>query len=315
MTPSPSTDQLQKDLASLRNESARLRQEVGKLSEGLTGLRKEIGSVRQSLGQLTESQSLINKEIQMLREVAESDGPGVAVPVPADRNHPTDSEIRKHVLYHLYRTACWAGKHTSEEYLFKGHMAKVDRTHIWEVLKKLRADELLMPHGKSAEEQFSLNPKKSAQIYTELGIPPRNTITRNGIDKKPESKTISCNGTNREPDPGSMFVERGTFENTVRNLRERVESEENSVSELSRNMAQQSCALASLTERVDSLEATLAPQTQNHGLVEPETRTNASQNTEVKARERSDLTALALTGETTSPGRPQEPGKPAVGGG
>ena len=84
----------------------------------------------------------------------------------------TIKEIKKRILIKLVRWRKWGGAHT--ENIIGGLPAHLKGAKITkQALKELEKGGLILPAMKTGETHYSLNPRKKAEIYRFLGIPPR----------------------------------------------------------------------------------------------------------------------------------------------
>jgi hypothetical protein len=261
---------------------AALTEEMRRFTDGLARLQTAVKDARSETGTLTgEVRSLASRVARLDRAVPkglqqDSDQSSASKPVPADPANPTSEEIRRHILYQLYRTDCWNGKHTSREHLRRGYMSRVEQRRVWEVIQQLQSEGALIPHGKSPDEHYSLNPQVAQRIYRELGISQRTSTAETG--QSPPSEDPSASIARAECRQLPTFVEVGRFENTARSLRTSIEEVGRAASGLSERLAGQSrafnevgsrveCRISLLEGRLEALEQ--RPNAQNTGLTAP----------------------------------------------
>lgn len=235
---------------------ARLKEEMGGLTAGLARLQTAVKDARSETGAvIAEVRSLASRFARLERAVPREsqqgwNQPSASKPVPADPANPTTEEIRRHILYQLHRADCWNGKHTSGEHLCRGYMSRVEQRRVREVIQKLQSEGALVPHGKSPDEHYSLNPQAAQRIYRELGISQRTSPARGN----PRTPLEDPAPTNARPECGQLptFVEVGRFENSIRSLRTSIEECGREASYLSERLLGQSRACNEVSSRLES---------------------------------------------------------------
>jgi hypothetical protein len=243
-TPHPNSD-----LSIVRRETRRLGEELMRLQIALADARKDSAAAKQAVSALASKLTKLERASQSAGN-ADDPRPSAIKPVPLNADKPDPREVRRHVLYELYKKGCWSGKHTSGEHLRRGYLQKVERRLVWEVIHQLRSEGLLAAHGKSAEEHFSLNPARANEIYEELGIPPRDTRTEQP-ESDIEASSDKTDGRNGRSGEG---VSKGTFQHTVDSIRDRIEALEAGSSAHAREEFRLETQLRDLLARFETLE-------------------------------------------------------------
>lgn len=242
----------------IRGEIGRLSNDLVEVSSKTDMTRKEVSGLKGELGQLRENVASLEEE-DSLDSCPESEHPLAIRPVPQDPSHPTDEEIRMHVLYELYRKNSWNGKHTSQENLRRGYLARTEHRRVWEAINHLRAQGLILAHGKSAEEHYSLNPELASEVYRELGIPPRTRNTRVTLNQTFGKGGVAPMDQARKET--ETYVRLGHFKNTVAGLKESLDSANRGVSQLGQEIARLKKAETELADelsaRTDAIEQRL----------------------------------------------------------
>lgn len=258
MTPPSKVQASERDIDYLRGENGRLSNAMNEVSSKFDVTRREVSALREGLDQLKEKVASIEMEVSM-DPCPDGQDPLAIKPVPRDPSNPTDEEIRKHVLYELFHKNCWNGKHTSQEHLRRGYMAKVEHRRIRVAISQLRTQGLILAHGKSAEEHYSLNAERAAAVYGELGIPSRNGIPLVTSKQSDGGADATIAGPREKRSEG--YVGLGQFGNTVRTLRESLHCAIQGVSQLSREVVSltqgQNEIASGLGARVDAMEKKL----------------------------------------------------------
>lgn len=217
----PTRAELEVFISNLEKTVQGIEWELGKLRKLQSGGEGEIASLKFQVSALTHRLDPVEAQLRAIKRASvPTEGPS---PVPADPEDPTEAEARRIILDQLHKNEYWGGRHTSGEHFCRGYLAKVSRSWILGgVVRRLVKDGLLLAHGKSADEHYSLNRAKANEIYEELGISPRDTRTES-LGGKGEGPHESISGRNgKKPEA----VSKGTFIHTVDTFRERIESVE-----------------------------------------------------------------------------------------
>lgn len=232
------------------------KEEIGRLAEGLARLHGALEDAKIETGAVAAEVRSVASRLARL-ERTEPRGsrqgwvqPSASKPVPVDPANPTVGEIRRHILYHLYRTDCWNGKHTSGEHLRRGYMSRIEQRRVREEIQQLQSEGLLIPHGKSADEHYSLNPQEAQRIYRELGISIRATLDGRNSSPLWDNPASTTESAKRGQLP--TFVEMGRFENTVRSLRSSVDEGGRTARALGEGLVAQSRACKEACSRLES---------------------------------------------------------------
>jgi hypothetical protein len=237
---------------------AALSAEVSRLARLISAMQGGEAAVSQGVRLLTSRLGNLEREDQASRGSG-SRRPWPIRPAPVDSKNPTEEEIRDHILNQLYQTGCWNGKHTSGHYLARGYLDKVEHRRVEEVIKGLRSQGILLVHGKSPDEHFSLNPGQASWIYRRLGIPGREA----GVSTRPLQARGASKPSERASDRGSSpeYVEVGRFENSVRSIRCAIEQDGRTLGHLSEqlehSLRDSSVGSARLEGRLNDLERRL----------------------------------------------------------
>lgn len=177
-----------------------------------------------------------------------------AIPSRSATEQPSDQEIQQKIVYQLHQLRCYGGKHTSGEHFGSGYAATVPERRIRQAVKALLARDILRKHAKDPPH-YSLNSDQKGAIAEILGVPGRDIETENGGEAVPEAAASRSNG-NGDSRRQSDFVEKGSYENTVRVLKERLEAIERDQRSIHAN-AQTKAEGAKLTETLRKLQEDL----------------------------------------------------------
>jgi len=212
---------------------AALTAEVSKLARTVSAMQASEATVMQEVRSLTIRLGKLERETRAARG-SDAPRPWPTRPAPIDPKNPTEDEIRDHILNQLYQTGCWNGKHTSGQHLARGYLDKVEHRRVEEVIKGLRSQGILLAHGKSPDEHFSLNPGRASWVYQRLGIPER----ERGEPPRPFQARGASAPSERATDRNSSpeYVEVGRFENSVRSIRSALEQDGRTLCHLSQQL-------------------------------------------------------------------------------
>lgn len=212
---------------------ATLSGEVSRLAGLVATMRGAEGASKHELRSLTVRLEKLERESRA-RMDSDSRQSWQARPAPIDPENPTDGEIRIHIVNQLYQTGCWNGKHTSGVHLGRGHLARVESRRVEAAIKGLRSEGILLAHGKSPDEHFSLNPEGSSQIYRMLGIPVRG---RAQTPRAPLVRDVSgASDGVQDSDVSPEYVDVGRFENSLRSLRPGLDQDGRALGRLSESL-------------------------------------------------------------------------------
>lgn len=237
-----------------------LRREIGRLSNQFIDLAGRLVTIKRENESLREEFEKIASRLQSMERSNDGTPEGspqapTVKPIPANPSSPTDDEIERHILYELYNKTCWNGKHTSQEHLRRGYMAKVEHRQVWAALNRLRNEGIVLPHGKSAEEQYSLNPEKAATIYRRLGIPSRCELAPTTSNQHERERQDM--GTSSVARQAAEFVDLGQYKNTVRGVKESISSLSQGITALSSEVADSKRFVTDLEEKLKGRQAAL----------------------------------------------------------
>jgi predicted nucleic acid-binding Zn-ribbon protein len=212
----------ERSLRETRTQVDALRSSAATAIEGAAEAGATVAGFKKAFDDLASRISSAEADLRALKAAARAALGAIPKPVPVDASNPTDEEIQRQIVYQLHQTKCYGDKHTSGEHFRGGYHAKLPQKRIDAAIKALYGRGILRRHAKTPE-QYSLNADAKPLIAAILGVPDRDFGEDESQDYGIIARGARSNGTPASKDD-DRFVERGPFENTVRVLRERLES-------------------------------------------------------------------------------------------
>jgi len=231
--PSPDEDAIQAFLGTQAGEQLadavadrlrdQLKDEVAAETKGrLTKIEQRLSTLSEKLGEL----KVDYRRAGAGEDIRPTDTP--EKPTLAEGEEPDEAFIARKILHQLYTLDKWKHTHTSGEKFAQGYLNGVPDAEIQAVVDELVANNVLLAHGKRPDEEYSLNPDRAADIYQVLGID-RDHDSNHDREAEPDTAASADAGEPGSTDNGEAspthgdeapWVEEGTFENTIRSLRE-----------------------------------------------------------------------------------------------
>ncbi len=215
-------DELQRHLKKLTAEVSRANRSAADAAAESIAARDAVAEFRKGFADFGSRIAAAEADLRALKAAGRATFGAVPKPVPADEANPTDEEIERQIVYQLHQQKWYGGRHTSGEHFRTGYLAKVPERRIREAVKSLLGKGILRRHAKTPE-QYSLNTERKPQIAAILGVPDRDFEVGEADEEAGSGASPRTNGA-AATRGNDRFVERGSFENTLRGLKERLES-------------------------------------------------------------------------------------------
>jgi hypothetical protein len=216
----PAGGPLREALAQLADGAASevVAHELEPLRQLVTVRRKELGDARSDLAN-------VSKELRAVKQAGRDALAPVPKPVPQDANAMTDDEIQAQIVHQLHKNQKWGKVYTSVKNFQRGYNAKVDEARVRRNVKALVAAGVLLKHAKGPDETYSLNPHQKGDVARILGI----GLEEIDVD---DAAVEHADETSRGAAPqlsADEFVERTSFDHTVRGVKDDVAKLANSL--------------------------------------------------------------------------------------
>lgn len=211
----PRLDELARNINGMGRREEESSREAAAARDAIAGLRKLFDD-------LASRVIVAESDLRALKAASRAPMGAIPKPVPLNLSSPTDEEIERQIVYQLHQLRCYGGKHASGEHFGSGYLGKVPEKRIRDAVKSLTGVGVLRKHPKTPPH-YSLNADQRGRIAEILGVPGRDLQVGEAEDGVSEADLSRANGD--EGVAGNdAYVERGTFENTIRGLRDRLDA-------------------------------------------------------------------------------------------